>query len=124
MSLPLLQIATRVVGLGFAVASVFNLTISLPRARQMLNSFADDSWLPPYRRVLRVLLPAAPAVIGSVVAFQAAVAWNLLRGRRVTGALRGAQAFMLGLVPALTWPYWPSNVVLPALLEILVRRVG
>ncbi|MCS5479608.1 hypothetical protein NYP18_08045 [Corynebacterium sp. YIM 101645] len=111
-------------GLGFAAASLFNLTVTLPRSRQVLASFADDSWLPPYRRVLRVLLPAAPAVIGGVVGFQAAVAWHLLRGRRVTGALRWAQAFMLSLVPALTWPYWPPNVVLPALLEVLVRRIS
>lgn len=110
-----------VVGVGFAAAAVFNVTTLLPRSRQILDQFADDSWVPAYRRALRTLQPQASAVIAGVVGYEALVAGLLLSGRCTRGALRSTQTFTLSLVPALTWPYWPVNVLYSVAVEILLR---
>lgn len=82
------EIAPRIIGVGFAAASVFNTAVVLPQSRTILRQYAEGAWLPPYRTVLRTLAPAAPAVIASVVAFEAVVAYHLLRGHQTDGALR------------------------------------
>lgn len=116
------EIAPRIIGVGFAAAAVFNTAVVLPRSRTILRQYAEGAWLPPYRTVLRTLVPAAPAVIAGVVAFEAAVAYHLLRGRRTNGALRWTQAFTMGLLPVLVWPYWPPNLVYSVAVELLLRR--
>ncbi|MCS5479933.1 hypothetical protein NYP18_09725 [Corynebacterium sp. YIM 101645] len=90
-------------------------------APDFLRWLGETSWFPPYRPVLRALEPAAPAVVLSAAAFQAAVAYHLLRRRRVSGTLLCAQAWVLGLIPALPWPYWTVNAVSAAAFETIRR---
>lgn len=114
-------LAVQAVGTYFAAGAVFNAVRILPDARVALIGFRDESWLPPYRSVLAVLIPVAPAVIAAVVVFEAVVAYHLLRCRRVGGALRWAQAWVLGLIPALGWPYWVPNALSAVAFEGIRR---
>lgn len=113
--------ATRAVGVYFTGGAVLNTVYTVRIAERLMVWFRDSAWLPPYRRVLAALVPVAPAVVLATAAFEAVVGWHLLRGRRVSGALRWAQAWVLGLCPALPWPYWVPNAVSAVVFEV-VRR--
>jgi hypothetical protein len=116
-------LASRAVGVYFAAGAGFNALAVLPRAREALSGFRDDAWLPPYRLVVGVLVPVAPAVIAGVAGFEGIVAYHLLRGRRVNGALRWAQGWVLGLVPVLAWPYWVPNAASVVAFEVVRRKI-
>ena len=116
-------LASRAVGVYFAGSAVLNTVYTVRIAERLMVWFRDSAWLPPYRRLLEALIPAAPAVVLATAAFEAVVGWHLLRCRRVSGALRWAQAWVLGLCPALPWPYWAPNAVSVAVFEIVRRGV-
>lgn len=116
-------LATRAVGVYFAGTAVLNTVHTVRIAPRLLEWFRDSTWSPPHRRLLGALAPAAPAVVLGAAAFQALVAYHLLRGRRVRGALRWGQAWVLALVPVLPWPYWVPNVLSAVFLEV-VRRAA
>lgn len=113
--------ATRTVGVYFAGSAALNAVHTVRIAPRLLTWLRDSAWLPPCRRLLGALEPVAPAVVLGAAAFQAVVGYHLLRGRRVSGSLRWAQAWVLGLVPALPWPYWVPNAVSAVVFEV-VRR--
>lgn len=99
------------VGVGFGAAAVGNVVGFLPRASELLPWFAETAWLPPYPWILERLLPVAPAVVGAAAALEAAIAALLLTRRRVPLALGLSTAWLLGLIPAVGWPYWTVNLV-------------
>ncbi|WP_156233003.1 hypothetical protein [Corynebacterium occultum] len=98
-------------GVYFAGTAVVNTVYTVRTAPDFLRWLGDTTWFPPYRPIIRALEPAAPAVVLTAAVFQATVAYHLLRGRRISGALLWAQAWVLGLIPALPWPYWTVNAV-------------
>ncbi|WP_156228946.1 hypothetical protein [Corynebacterium comes] len=103
--------------------AVLNTVHTVRIAPDFLQWLRDNTWLPPYRPVLGALVPVAPAVVLGSAAFQAVVGYQLLRGRRVSGSLRWAEAWVLGLIPALPWPYWVVNVVSGGIFEVIRRGV-
>lgn len=105
------RVGVRVVGVYFAGTAVVNAIYTVRTAPDFLGWLAENSWFPPYRRLFRVVEPFAPAVVLSAAAFQGTVAYHLLRGRRLSATLRWAEAWVLGLIPALPWPYWTVNAV-------------
>jgi hypothetical protein len=115
-------LATRAAGVYFAGAAVLNAVHTVRIAPRLLAWLRDGAWSPPHRRLLVALEPVAPAVVLGAAAFQAVVGYHLLRGRRVPGALRWAQAWVLGLVPVLPWPYWVPNALSAVVLEAVRRR--
>ena len=116
------RIAHAAVGVGFAGAAVGNLVGFLPRAAELWPWFAHTAWLPPYSWLPHHLLPVGPLVVAAGAAFEAAVAAMLLTHRRVPHALGLAAGWMLGLVPAMGWPYWIVNIVLGAAVGLLHLR--
>jgi hypothetical protein len=115
--------AERAVGLYFAGSAVLNAVYTVRIAPRLMAWFRDSAWLPPYRRLLGALIPAAPAVVLATAAFEAVVGYYLLSGRRVAAALRWAQAWVLGLCPVLPWPYWAPNAVSGVGFEVIRRGV-
>ncbi|GAB2627535.1 hypothetical protein GCM10009696_36300 [Kocuria himachalensis] len=116
--------ATRAVGVYFAAAAVLNTVHTVRHAPWLMGWFRDNAWVAPYRRLLTTLLPAAPGVVLGTAAFEAVVGYHLLSGRRVSGALRWAQAWVLGLVPALPSPYWVPNAVTAVVFGLIRRGVA
>ncbi|MFE7632033.1 hypothetical protein [Kocuria sp. NPDC057446] len=114
--------AVRAVGVYFAGCAVLNAVHTVRTAPRFLAWLRDSAWSPPHRRLPEALGPAAPAVVLGAACFQAVVGYHLLRGRRVPGALRWAQAWVLGLVPALPWPYWVPNALSAVAFEAVRRR--
>ncbi|MEX5298335.1 hypothetical protein RCG67_06110 [Kocuria sp. CPCC 205292] len=108
-------------GIYFAGSAALNAVYTVRHSHRLMSWFHDSAWLPPYRSVLGAMEPAAPAVVTATVVFEAVVGCQLLRLRRISGALRWAQAWVLGLVPALPWPYWVPNAVSAVAFEA-VRR--
>jgi hypothetical protein len=113
LSIPRWERAVRTVaGAGFACAAVGNAVAFLPRAGEQLAWFRDTAWLPPYPRVLNRLIEIAPLTVGSAVVYESAVAALLLTRRHETAALGLATVWVVGLIPAVGWPYWLANVPL------------
>ncbi|MGW9405129.1 hypothetical protein ACWGQ2_14305 [Arthrobacter sp. NPDC055585] len=111
----------RLVGLFFSATAIGNTFGTLRIATGFLEWLRDGAWLPPFRSVLKRLVPAAPAVVLAAAAFQAVIAFMLLSGKGIRTALRLAQLFVLGLIPCIAWPYWVVNAGLAAVFEA-VRR--
>lgn len=114
-------LAARAVGVYFAGSAALNAVYTVRHAHRLMSWFRDSAWLPPYRSVLGALEPAAPVVVTATVVFEAVVGYHLLRLHRISPALRWAQAWVLGLVPALPWPYWVPNAASAVAFEA-VRR--
>ena len=109
----------RLIGFGFAVAAVGNAVGTLPQARPFLEWCRDSAWLPPYRWVLEQLVDVAPVVVVATVVFEAVVAAMLISRRRVDVALALATVWVIGLIPAMAWPYWLANVVMAVVFGLL-----
>lgn len=122
------RVGVRVLGGYFVGTGVLNMVYTARNARDFLGWMAEHSWFPPYRGVFRALEPIALAVVLGAAAFQAALAYHLLRGHRVSGTLRWAEAWVLGLIPALPWPYWTVNARSAVAFEVVrwgaLNRVG
>jgi hypothetical protein len=114
----------RLVGAGFAAAAVGNAVSTLPRASWFLQWLADGAWVAPYPRLLQHLLDRADAVVGATVIFEAAVAAMLITRWHERLALALGTLWVLGLIPALAWPYWLVNVPLAILFAALWWRSG
>jgi hypothetical protein len=110
------------VGVGFGCAAVGNLVGFLPRATELLPWFAETAWLPPYPWLLSRLVDIAPAVVSVSAGFEAIIAALLLTRRQVPLALGLATGWVLGLIPAVGWPYWTANLALGSLLGLLWAR--
>ena len=132
--------ATRAVGMYFAGSAALNAVHTVRIAPRLLTWLRDSAWLPPCRRLLGVVEAGREGLevplrirhvrtrdVGRIAErdlerrLDAGVLQQLLRGRRVSGSLRWAQAWVLGLVPALPWPYWVPNAVSAVVFEV-VRR--
>ena len=70
----------------------------------------DSAWLPPYRAALGRLLPVAAPVVAATAVFEAGVAGLLLSRRHQKAGLRLATWWVVGLCPAVAYPYWLANV--------------
>ncbi len=114
--------AHTVVGLAFGAAAVGNLIGFLPRAAELLPWFAQTAWLPPYEWLLHQLLPVAPIVVVAGAAVEVTIAALLLTRRQVSLGLALATGWLLGLIPAVGWPYWTPNLVAGIGLALLWRR--
>jgi hypothetical protein len=109
------RLAQRLIGGGFLVAAVGNAVGTLPRAEELIGWFRDSAWLPPYPWVLSHLVDAAPVVVGATVLFEAGIGVMLLLRRGEELALGLATAWVVGLIPAVGWPFWLANVPLSLL---------
>ncbi|HEY4557108.1 MAG TPA: hypothetical protein VIG82_02840 [Enteractinococcus sp.] len=117
------RVGARIIGGYFAATAVLNTVYTARTAQEFMSWLAEHSWFPPYRPVFRSFEPIAPVIVLGAAAFQGTVAYHLLRGRRVSGALRWAEAWVLGLIPALPWPYWTVNAGSAVAFKV-VRRGG
>jgi hypothetical protein len=116
------RVVNRLIGVGFGAAAIFNAVVTLPGAPDFLKWSADSAWLPPYRWLLQHLVERAPAVVGATVIFEAAVAAMLITRWHERLGLALATLWVLGLIPALAWPYWLVNVALAVLFGALWWR--
>jgi hypothetical protein len=116
------RVAHAAVGLGFGAAAIGNLIGFLPRAGELLPWFAETAWFPPYGWLLHRLLPVAPLVVVAGAAVEVAIAAMLLKRRHVALALGLATGWLLGLIPAVGWPYWTPNLLAGIGLALLWRR--
>jgi hypothetical protein len=114
--------ATRATGVFFAACAVGNAVSTLRRARPFLEWCRDGAWLPPYPAVLERLVPVAPWVVGGTVLLEAGIAALLLDRRRQEAGLWLATAFVVGVSPAIAYPYWTANVPQALLYAGLARR--
>jgi hypothetical protein len=116
------EVVHTAVGIGFGAAALGNLIGFAPRADELLPWFADTAWLPPYAWLLDHLVEVASTVVTAGAVVEAAIAVMLLSRRRVSLGLGLAAAWMLGLIPAVGWPYWIPNLVLGSALALLCAR--
>jgi hypothetical protein len=107
----------------FLATATFNATVTLPDAAAFYTSVADELAWPGFDWLLRQLVvPAAVPLTVLLVAFQVGVAMLVLsKGRQVRLGLLAAIAFMIGLVPLMSW-YELGNVPLVALALLLLGR--
>jgi hypothetical protein len=120
---PAVRFGTRATGVFFAACAVGNSVATLPRATPFLEWCRDTAWLAPYPAVLKRLVPLAPWVVGGTAVFEAAVAALLLGRRHQEAGLWLAAAWVLGVSPAIAYPYWTANVPQAALYIGLARRL-
>ncbi len=107
----------------FLATATFNATVTLPDAAAFYTCVADELAWPGFDWLLRQLvIPAAVPLTVLLVAFQVGVAMLVLsKGRQVRLGLLAAIAFMIGLVPLMSW-YELGNVPLVALALLLLGR--
>jgi hypothetical protein len=118
------RILHRLVGVGFAAAAVGNAIGTMRQAPSFVRWLADSAWIPPYPWLLEHLANRPFAVVGATVIFEAAVAAMLITRWHERVALGLATLWVLGLIPALAWPYWLVNVALGILFGALWWRSG
>jgi hypothetical protein len=118
------RILNRLVGGGFAAAAIGNAIGTMRQAPSFLKWLAEGAWIPPYPWLLQQLADRADVVVGATVIFEAAVAAMLITRWHERVALGLATLWVLGLIPALAWPYWLVNVPLALLFGYLWWRSG
>ena len=118
------RILHRLVGVGFAAAAVGNALGTMRQAPSFLQWLAEGAWIPPYPWLLEHLANRPYAVVGATVIFEAAVATMLITRWHERLALALATLWVLGLIPALAWPYWLADVLLAILFGVLWWRSG
>jgi hypothetical protein len=118
------RVLNRLVGVGFAAAAVGNAVGTLQQAPSFLQWLADGAWVPPYPWLLEHLADRPYAVVGATVVFEAVVAAMLITRWHERLALALATLWVLGLIPAVAWPYWLANVPLAILFGALWWRAG
>ena len=118
------QVLHRLVGVGFAAAAIGNAIGTIRQAPSFLQWLADGAWIPPYPWLLQHLADRPYAVVGATAIFEAVVAAMLITRWHERAALALATLFVLGLIPALAWPYWLVNVPLGMLFGALWWRSG
>jgi hypothetical protein len=118
------RVLHRLVGLGFAAAAVGNAIGTMRQAPSFLQWLADGAWIPPYPWLLEHLADRPYAVVNATVILEAAVATMLITRWHERLALGLATLWVLGLIPALAWPYWLVNVPLAMLFGALWWRSG
>lgn len=95
---------------------------TLRRSTWFVEWMADSAWIPPYPWIMERLVGVAPLVVGATVVFEAALAVMLITRWHERVALALATLWVLGLIPALAWPYWLVNVPLAIVFGILWWR--
>ena len=118
------RILHRLVGVGFAAAAVGNALGTMRQAPSFLQWLAEGAWMPPDPWLLEHLANRPYAVVGATVIFEAAVATMLITRWHERLALALATLWVLGLIPALAWPYWLADVLLAILFGALWWRSG
>ena len=118
------RVLHRLVGVGFAAAAIGNAIGTIRQAPSFLQWLADGAWIPPYPWLLQHLADRPYPVVGATAIFEAVVAAMLITRWHERVALALATLFVLGLIPALTWPYWLVNVPLGMLFGALWWRSG
>jgi hypothetical protein len=116
------RIANRLVGVGFAAAAIGNAVSTLHRSTWFVEWMADSAWIPPYPWFLQRLVGVAPVVVGATVVFEAALAVMLITRWHERVALGLATLWVLGVIPAIAWPYWLVNVPMAIVFGILWWR--
>jgi len=110
---------TRILGVGYLVAAVFNAfyTLSVADTAYWPDGFGETTWLAPYAWLLEhVIQPNGVLFTIGLVVFEVILGLHLLaRGRRAEDGLLVATVFVLLLIPALGFPNWLVNVGLAAL---------
>jgi hypothetical protein len=120
---PTVRVGTRAVGVFFAACAVGNTAGTLRQATPFLEWCRDGAWLPPYPAILERLVPVAPWVVGGTVVAEAGIAALLLGSRHQEAGLWLATAFVVGVSPAIAYPYWTANVPQALLYAGLARRL-
>jgi hypothetical protein len=117
------RVGARAAGVFFTGCAIGNAVGTLRRATPFLEWCRDGSWLAPYPAVLGRLVPVAPWVVGGTVVAEAGIAALLLGGRHQEAGLWLATAFVVGVSPAIAYPYWTANVPQALLYAGLARRL-
>ena len=106
--------------------AVFNALLTVPDARGVFESFRDMAWLASYRWLIDTVILSAPTACAvALAAFELTVGMAIIAGGRPRRtALVAATAFVIGLIPSLSWPYWTANVGLAALQVAFFRRLS
>jgi hypothetical protein len=108
-------------GLFFLASAVFNAVMTLPNSEGVLKAFEDLS-APGAGALVRVLMPYAAGVIAAVVVVEAVIgALILSKGIRARLGLAASMAWIVGLVPFLSW-YGAVNLVLAVSLVPVLRQ--
>lgn len=109
-------------GLFFVASAVFNAVVTLPNSEKVLEAFEGLS-VPGADTLLRALMPFAAGLIAAVVVMEAVVgALILSKGYRAGLGLAASMAWIVGLVPFLSW-YGAVNLVLAlSLIPVLGRE--
>jgi hypothetical protein len=108
-------------GLFFVASAVFNAVITLPNAEKVMEAFEGLS-VPGADALLRALMPFAAGLIAAVVVMEAVVgALILSKGNRARLGLAASMAWIVGLVPFLSW-YGAVNLVLAVSLITVIGR--
>jgi hypothetical protein len=115
--------AARAIGIFFAACAVSNAVGTRRQAREFLAWCRDGAWLPPYSAVLARLVPVGPGVVVATAGVEAGIAGLLLTRRHQIAGLELATAFVLGISPAIAWPYWTANVPQAVIYGGLARRL-
>ncbi len=109
-------------GLFFVASAVFNAVVTLPNSEKVLEAFEALS-VPGADALIRALMPFAAGLIASVVVMEAVVgALILSKGNRARLGLAASIAWIVGLVPFLSW-YGAVNLALAlSLIPVLGRE--
>ena len=109
----------------YLAGAVLNALLTVPDARDLFENFRHMAWLAPYRWLIHnVILSAPTACAVALVAFELTLGVAIIAGGRARRvALVAATAFVVGLIPSLSWPYWTANVGLAALQVAFLRRL-
>jgi len=118
------RVAHRLVGAGFAAAALINAVGTSRQASSFMQWLADSAWIPPYPWLLERLTGHAALVVGGTVVFEAALAGMLIARWHDRMAMALATMWVIGVIPALAWPYWLVNVPLAVLFGFLWWRSG
>lgn len=117
------ETSARAVGVFFGACAVGNAVGTRRRAREFLEWCRDGAWLSPYPAVLARLVPVAPRVVVATAVAEAGIAGLLLSRRHQAAGLEAGTAFVVGISPALAWPYWTANVPQALFYGWLARRL-
>lgn len=115
-----------VIGLFYLAAAVFNLTYTLPRARdaEIFEGYADGAWFGFLETFVRdVLTPNAVLLMAVVIVFEIVVGWAILSsGNRVDLGVALSFGWVVAILPFLAWPYLVTNLVLVVMQGVLLLR--
>ena len=114
------------IGVFYLAAAVFNLTYTLPRTNEagLLDGYAEGAWFGFLETFMRdVLMPNDTLMMAAVIVFELVLGWAILSaGDRVDYGVLLSLAWVVAILPFLTWPYLLTNLALIVMQGVLLFR--